>query len=238
MRQERLKTRCLVAVLCLAMLMPFIPLKAEAETGTATDAQLEARYDGITIQNNVLINGQNMGGLSYADAAAQVKMTGDLSSVDVNLTSEYGDIVCTLGELGISDNTASVLKEAFEYGNTGNILKRYREKKQLETTPIELTTKKTIDGSIIGQMVESNLSAAMNKLSDYSISRDENGAVSVTAEGQSVSADSDATAAAVEDIINADGYDGSTVSTKLVISNNSENERLKQLKNAILKNLI
>ncbi|MBO4864884.1 MAG: VanW family protein [Eubacterium sp.] len=182
----------------------------------------------VTIKDNISINGIDLGGMSYDEAVAKLGGANDFSETAVTLTSEYGDVVTTLGDIGLSDNTAEVVEEALEYANSGNILERYRDTKLLEKEPLELTVKKTVSSSIIGQMIENNLGEAMMGDGSYSLSKD-GGEIKVTVEGNSVSADANAIEEAVEDIINKEGYSGSDVNTKIILADNSENERVKQL---------
>ena len=190
----------------------------------ASPAAVKAKETkAVTIKDNISINGIDLGGLTYDEAIAKLGGTGDYSETAVSMTSEYGDVVTTLGDLGLSDNTAEVVEEAMEYANSGNILERYRDTKLLEKEPLELTVRKTVSSSIIGQMIENNLGEAMMGDGSYSLSKD-GGEIRVIAEGKTVSADSDAIEAAVEDIINKAGYSGEDVNTKIIISDNTENE--------------
>ncbi len=235
--KEKIKKVSLV-LLAAAIMMSSSPIRAFADSSTATDADAEmaARYDGIKLRNNIFINGTDMSGLSYEEAVSRLGGLGHLESANVTITSDYGDLVATLGELGLSDNTNEVIKEAFEYGNSGNILKRYRDQKMLEKTPVEYTTKRTISSDVISQMVDSNISGKMSSVSNYQLNKNGDGTVSVTADGQAVSADCVATGAAVEEKINASDYSGSDISTPLVLSDSTENERLKAL--GRIKNLL
>ena len=231
--KNSLLKRVFVLALSAVLIVSLIPKSVWADGETASDsdaAKSEAskQYEGMKIKNNIFINGIDVGGLTYDEALSRLK-DDSLGETSVKLTSEYGDIVSTLDEMGLSDNTEDILRVAMEYANSGNILRRYRDDQMLSTTPVELSVKKTVSSNIISQMVSSNLSGAMNGLSNYQLTKDGSGNINVTADGKSVSADAEATEAAVEEIINADGYSGSDVETELIISENSGNDRLKEL---------
>ena len=228
--------RTVAVLVTLALVLATPPISARAEQASSTDST-PANIQDAVMKDNISINGKNVGGMTYDQVIdALGGSLSDFSASTVTLTSEYGDVVTTLGDLGLSNNTEKVVKEAFEYGNSGNVLKRYKDIEELKTNPKNYTVAKTIDQNKLKQVVENNIGSKMEGLNDYNLNKAEDGSISVTTEGQAVSVDAKATVSAVEKIINEDGYSGSDVSTAVVVSDNSKSERQQQL--ARIKNLL
>ncbi|MCR5542929.1 MAG: VanW family protein [Eubacterium sp.] len=230
MRKKIIGSKIIASVLAASLVLTLAPFRVRAEQGTATDSTLDASLENNVIRDNIFINGQSVGGLSYSKALEL--FGGDLDgleSVPVTLTSSYGDINTSLGDLGISDNTREVVEEALQYGNSGNVLQRFRDRELLKTESVDFTSKRTVNSNIIKQMVDSNLGHAMTGVNKYNLNHNEDGTVTVTAEGDSVSVDPVKTESAVEEIINKEGYSKEPVTTGIVIADNAENERIKQL---------
>ncbi len=204
---------------------------ANAETSTATDSSaIESEVEDLVMMDNISINGKSVGGMTFDEVIKALGGTlDDVGEAPVTITSDYGDINLTLNELGLSDNTKDVVEKAFKYGNSGNILQRYRDREMLKSNPIDYTVKRTIDAKILSQYVENELGRAMDGLNQYTLNKNDDGTVSVLASGDSFSVDAKATKAAIEKQINADGYSGGGVTTEMVLMNNSQSERRKQL---------
>ncbi|SNU05030.1 G5 domain-containing protein [Lachnospiraceae bacterium] len=211
------------------------PTDATSTDASETDAELEKKYEGLTIKNNISINGQDVSGLTYQEAMKALGSAGNMDDVNVTLTSEYGDVVATLGEMGLSDNTSDVVEEALRYGNSGNVLHRFKETKLLENTPVDLTVNKTVSSSIISQMVDNGIGSALSGDGGYTISKNGD-SISVKAKGETLSPDAKAIEKAIETKINEQGYSGSDITTSIILNNNAEGEREKQL--ARIKDLL
>ena len=209
--------------------------KSTSTDASVTDAEIEDKFEGLTIKNNITINGQDMGGKTYREAMTILGSNKKLENVNVSLTSEYGDVSATLGDMGLTNNASDVVEEAIRYGNSGNVLQRYKETKLLENTPKEFTTRKKVSGDIISQMVDNAIGSELVGDGSYTISKDGD-AVSVKANGESLSTDADAMEKAIEDEINAVGYSGNDITTSIILTKNTEGERERQL--ARIKDLL
>ena len=210
----------------------FTPAVANAESATETDGVLQE----LVIRDNVYINGVDMGGKSYEEAVAAIGTADSLKDVNVDITSQYGDVSMTLGQLGVQSNTEEIVKDALKLGNTGNILKRYKEAEDLKSNSVELDIERTINEDAMAQILDSNLGDAMNGETTYVLNKSDDGSVSVRAEGESVGIDYSATKAAIEELINENGYSGSGLSTSLVLDDEAGNGRLEQI--ARIKDLL
>lgn len=223
------------AALTIAMVLALTPNAASAEKASATDSSTAS--DAIerggaegepVIRDNIFINGQDVGGMTREQATKALGASaGD--ATPVTLESDYGNIDTTLGDIGLTDNTEEVLDEAFKYGNTGNILKRYKDIEMLKTTPVEYTLERTVKENYLNQLVDHILGEAMRGDNSYSLNHNDDGSVYVIVEGKSLALDAPKTRTAIEKQINAAGYNGEPVSTTISFIDNQDTETKKQL---------
>ena len=127
MKEKRIIVRVLAAVLSIALVLAYTPATVvRADEATDGDALISTK-EIATIKNNIIINGLDVGGMTFGQAVESLGGGEDYSQAEVSLTSQYGDVVTTLGDLGLSDNTDDIVREALNYGNAGNVLKRFRD---------------------------------------------------------------------------------------------------------------
>ena len=145
--KKKLLGTAVSVLLAVSMLTNGIPVSADSATETDA-ANTTLISSNVTIRDNINISGIDVGGLTYSEAIAKVGggVSGDTA---VTLTSDYGDINTTLAELGVTDNTAEIVTEALDYGNYGNILKRYKDIETLKTTPVEYEIDKSVDSDLV-----------------------------------------------------------------------------------------
>ena len=224
-----------ILAMTLTLAAPGLKSFAASETdATENDALLATDDEERTILDNIFINDINVGGLTASQAKAKFGVDDSAASAAVTLTSDYGDVETTLGELGLSNNAEEVIEEAVNYGNHGNVLERFRDIESLKTEPVKFESKSTISADALDYLVEAKLGTEMEGLNQYSI--DKSDGIKVIAEGQSVSVDAAQTAGKVEDEINKEGYAGGAVNVAVVLADDSQNEKLKQL--ARIKDLL
>ena len=237
MRRISTLKRKIAAGLAIAMAFAFNPSYVSAEeassvednsTSVATVETADTNSDKAVIRDNIFINGKEVGGLSRDEAEKLIGASaGD--ATPVTLTSDYGDIDTTLGNLGLTDNTEEILDEALDYGNTGSVLKRYKDIESLKTTPVELKLERTVREASLSKVVDRNIGQAMRGENSYSLNHNDDGSVNVVVEGASVSLDAAKTREAIEEKINVQGYNGEAVNVKIPFINNQDSETKKQL---------
>ena len=236
MKEKRIIVRVLAAVLSIALVLAYTPATVvRADEATDGDALVSTK-EIATIKNNIIINGLDVGGMTYGQAVESLGGGEDYSQAEVSLTSQYGDVVTTLGDLGLSDNTDDIVREALNYGNAGNVLKRFRDIESLKTVPVEFETKKGVDEDTLHQMIENNIASAMAAGNQYSLTKNEDGTVKVIVEGASLSIDAASTKQDIDDIINDTSYSGGQVSTEIALKDDSDSDRMQQI--ARVKNLL
>ncbi|MBR6402338.1 MAG: VanW family protein [Eubacterium sp.] len=227
----------IAATLALTMIFALTPNAVMAEKASTTDGSSssveqenkeDANGENAVIRDNIFINGQEVGGLSREEAEKLIGASaGD--ATPVTLTSDYGDIDTTLGDLGLTDNTEEILDEAFKYGNTGSVLKRYKDIENLKTKPVEYKLERTVREASLSKVVDRNIGQAMRGENSYSLNHNDDGSVNIVVEGASVSLDASKTREAIEKEINVQGYDGDPVNVKIPFINNQDKETKKQL---------
>ena len=173
----------IASALIIAMVLALTPNAARAEKASATDsssasdatAKVSAPKEGEpVIRDNIFINGKDVGGMTR-EQATEVLGASAGDATPVTLESDYGNIDTTLGDIGLSDNTEEVLDEAFKYGNTGNILKRYKDIEMLKTTPVEYTLERTVKENYLTQLVDHILGEALRSDNSYSLNHNDDG---------------------------------------------------------------
>jgi len=206
----------------------FAATETDVTDGTPNDSLVATDGEERTILDNIFINDINVGGLTASEAKAKFGVADSAASAAVTLTSDYGDVETTLGELGLSNNADEVVEEAINYGNHGNVLQRFRDIEALKTEPVKYESKSTINADALDYLVEGKIGTEMEGLNQYSL--DKSGEqIKVVVEGQSVSIDATKTAAEVENQINKPEYAGGAVNVKVVLADDSQNEKLAQI---------
>ena len=184
----------------------------------AAGGNFTAKADGEVISDNVYIGDTNVGGMTREQAVNAIGLDYDaVAATEVVLSSSYGDVRTTLGELGYRDNSERVIDEALAYGRAGNILKRYKEARELELKPVRLELKRDINTSRVAEVIDSQIGQALLSDSDYVLAKHDDGTVSVTTSGSDVSVDSEKTAEEIRTVIN-DNWSPSEITGTIEIS--------------------
>ena len=195
-----------------------VPVHAAA---SKTDAS-KAEDNEPKICSNITIDGIDVSGMTYDEALSQ--LGGDAekrAKISVNLSSAYGDAKTTLGDIGYTNDAAEVVEDAVEIGNTGNILRRYMEQKELEQKPLELKVTRSVNATRLDRVIQDAIGESLHRDAQYSLNKHDDGTVSVTMGGGNVDADSKATAEAIGEMLN-NNWGGGAISADIVISGENE----------------
>ena len=225
----RRKTASVVSALLIAAMIATPAVRVNAEGATQTDSDMLISTNESVIRDNITINGIDVGGMSLSTAEKELGGNASIGDAAVSLTSQYGDVDTTLNNIGLTDDTEEVIQKALAYGNSGNILKRYKDIESLKTTPVDFEITKGVNVSALSQVIENGIGAAMSGDNEYSLDKHEDGSVKVIVEGDSVSVDAAATKAAIDTAINEKGYSGAKVKTAIVMADNSGSEKMQQI---------
>lgn len=120
------KMRYVPVVLCLALAAFFGTL------GVAKGAA-DGKETETTIPNRVYFGSIAGGGLTEEEATAQIQAYVDsLGATTVVLSAGDRQVETTAENLGLSWRNTGIVKEAAGFGRTGNLIQRYKDKKDLE----------------------------------------------------------------------------------------------------------
>ncbi len=117
--------RFIVFVLLLALVFAF--------AGTGTSEALAKEKEDPVIHKGIYVDEIDLSGMTVAEAEAEVNAyAGRLEEETLTLEIFDEQVEVTLGELGLRCTNMDVIEEAAQLGKTGNAIKRYKERKDLE----------------------------------------------------------------------------------------------------------
>ena len=220
--------RILASVMALSLIVMPQSLRVNAEEASGTDA-IPAVMNEVKMQNNITIKGKDVSGMTYHEALEALGGDEYIGQADVEFSSDYGNFKATLSDLGLTDNTEEVVEEALEYGNSGNVLKRYKEIKELESTPKVYEINRDVNEDLVDDVIFSNIGSVLDGLNEYSLEKHADGTVSIKVEGQTVGVDVAATKKLIEDYISSPDYIGGTVPVAIAMTDSSDNQTMQQI---------
>ena len=212
-------------LLAFSLLMPVTAANAEPTDATGGDA-----YSGIIIRDHISVDGVDIGGMTYEAALDTIHTLSEkYASANITLTSSRGNVSASLSELGYKDNAEEVVEKAAGIGNSGDILKRYKEIRRLETEEISLEIEKSVSPSGLENIVEKQIGDQINGIgSGVKLVKESDGSVSVIPEDSGVCIDTVKTVEAIDELLKSE-WSGDAVQTELLIDENGVSERVRQL---------
>ena len=131
--------------------------------------------DAAVIPEGVYAGERSLGGMEEADALGAVEeyvagLAGQQITMDVNGQAA----VTTAGDLGFSWSNKEQVKADLEEYASGNVIRRYFKKKDLEKTPQKVDISIKLDGNKVADFVESQCEPLVQEAVDATIHR-ENG---------------------------------------------------------------
>lgn len=118
-------------------------------------ATITARADD-TIIPGITIDGTDVSGMTAEEArnAVEAKIR-ELRSTQVTFIAVGGNkVTTTFGELGIVWTNPDVIEKAFAVGNEGNVIQRYKSKKDIEVNGSNFELELSCEESFVRQFVE------------------------------------------------------------------------------------
>ena len=202
---------------------------------TGSTVRTRAKTDDTRIADGIYIGSINVGGMteeeakeaidSYAQSVDEAVFTLSANGKSVNITAK---------ELGITFQSSSALKEAFAVGKSGNLIKRYKDKKDLEQgnkvfdLPLSINEAATTEA----------LTAKAEKLNDDAVNNGlvrENGQFKFIAGHSGVEVNVAKSVEAIEEYLK-DSWDGTDASIDLVaevVEPEGSEEQLKKVKDLL-----
>ena len=185
----------------------------------AEENQTGLQYPDRVIQSGIRIGGVDVSGLTETEAlaryAAQVQ-TMQQTSITLQGQDQDHCAAVTAGELGVVWNNTAVIDEAGSYGHGCNIIRRYKEQKDLEQKGADLDPGLTIDGAKVAEALE-NAGAMLNQKAVDATLRRENGAFTVVGGTQGYIIDETASAQKITETL-TQGWDGAAKTIELAMT--------------------
>ena len=123
-------------------------------TAGGAEALAADTSSGSVIHTGVYIDGIDVSGMTEAEARAEVEDYVEEMGTET-LTLNIGDnqLQTTLGDLGLSCTNMDVVEEAVQLGKTGNIIQRYKDRKDLEHENKNYQLEWTLDPALVSEYV-------------------------------------------------------------------------------------
>lgn len=136
------------------------------------------------IRQGVFINETDVSGMTYAQAEAVVEQK-VAEALDSVITVQVGEdsVDATAVDLGLQWSNRDIVDEAIGMGNSGNLIKRYKETKDLSAEPQKLNIEFTANDSAVRRFIEEKCMQFEQEPKDASIYSDGGGGF-VLEEGQ------------------------------------------------------
>lgn len=183
---------------------------------TAVTLPVNAREDKF--ESGIYVDDMSLSGMTMQEAEDQIKAYVDsFGEAEITMNAvEGGTIVTTASELGLKWGNESILKEAVDFGRDGDILRCYKELKDLEYQNKVYHVKFDFDKNKIKTLIEENAAQYDREAVNATLTKTEEG-FDIT-EGQSgIKVDTSASADTVYDYLTNE-WDGTSCAIDLVIS--------------------
>ncbi len=160
--------------------------------GTTAYAQ-DATTDR-TIADNIYIGDIAVGGMTEAQATEAVNdYVKSLGDTEFTLTVDDKSVVAKASDFGIEWSNPVLVKDAMGVGRTGNLIERYKSKKDLEHENLVYDITYTADKDKVKQYLEANTESMNQDAVNYGLKR-ENGVFSIVDGQNGVAVDVDKSA--------------------------------------------
>lgn len=183
----------------------FICLFAAMMLGTGANAADEDR-----IGQGIYISDMDMSGMTYAEAKAAVDQRIEQIRSD-RITVQVGEdsVEAIASDLGLHWENPDVVDDAFSFGNSGNAIKRYKDKKDLAQGAQMLPLQFSANENAVRAFIQDKCMQYEKKAQEASVSADGNGGINVVegVTGQVINVDE--SVKAVQDFIGGEWQGGS-----------------------------
>ncbi|MDY5000569.1 MAG: peptidoglycan binding domain-containing protein, partial [Lachnospiraceae bacterium] len=130
-----------------------------------------------TIQNGVTIGGIDVSGMNDMEAAEAVnnKVNSDISSEIIIHCVEGKIATLPVKDINLKWKNTNVPTEAMSYGNRGNFVKRYKERKDIARNGLDLPLEYSFDRDKLSEFVDNNCMIYNEEAIEATITRTEEG---------------------------------------------------------------
>ena len=132
------------------------------------------------IADNIFIGDIAVGGMTEVEANEAVDAYIDsLGSTEFTLSVDDKSVVATAADFGVTWSNRVLVKDALNVGKTGNLIERYKSRKDLEHENLVFDLEYTADKEKVKSFLENNTADMNQEAVNYELSR-ENGVFSIT----------------------------------------------------------
>ncbi len=108
-----------------------------------------------TVCDGVYVNDIHLGGKTKQEAEQMLgQYIQDIENKEIELTTEKGSLTTTMKDLGFKCEPYDYIEKALEVGKSGNLIKRYKELKDIEHNSLVYNLEFSIEKANIQQLVE------------------------------------------------------------------------------------
>lgn len=185
----------------------------------------------MTIAEGVYIGSVDVGGMTYEQATEAVnEYIAQAGNAQITLSAGEKSVSVSASELGICLSDQMVVQEAMDVGRSGNLIKRYKDNKDLEQGNKVITLGLGVDESTVETFLSNNASALNQEAVDNGLVR-ENGAFQIIKGAQGIEVNVADSVTAIESYIH-DEWDGNASEISLVaeiVEPRGDEEELSQI---------
>lgn len=137
----------------------------------AGNEEVYAKKD-MTIHNGVYVDGVDLSGMTQEQAKAAVAAyVEEMGNATLTVEIFGNPLNVTMAELGLSCTNPQVVEEAAKLGRTGNIIRRYKDRKDLEHENKVYELEWTLDGTLVSDFVTTQCTQFDQEAVDASLKR-------------------------------------------------------------------
>lgn len=188
----------------------------------------------VTITKGVTIEGVDVGGMTQAQAQEALQQKAqEMGQTPVTMMMGDNSISTTLGELGYSWTNTDIVSKCLNLATTGNIVQRYKEKKDIEQKPKQYAMNFSVDDSKVRSFVQ-NCTVYNSDPVEGSIQMGSDGIPYVEGGTDGLTLDVDQSVTAVENAISS--WTGGDITVDLAVDRTSPNvsaDALSQVKDVL-----
>ena len=178
----------------------------------------QAAVTAPTIREHITVDGVSVEGLTEEEALSKLEeREKGFADVDITLTSEFGNVETTLGELGVYGDVKSAVHKAAGFGNSGTALKRYKEQRSGQTIDYEI--KRTVNSARVKTVVDRVLARVFDGSENAKLVKKSKTEVTVVPGNNNVRLDVESTGKAIEATVSG-GWDHGAVNVPLRVVEN------------------
>lgn len=121
--------------------------------GTATLADQKSQEEGV-LPKGITLQGEDLSGLTEAEAKEAIEEYADTllaRKISLDLNETVYEI--SMEELGVTWNNPEATKQVDNMAMVGNVIDRYKQKKDVENNPVDITIDLAIDTEVLEALV-------------------------------------------------------------------------------------